>query len=48
MMRDELPLFNGLNYFSRFFECNYGNSRTPFDQMLGTFCDKLKETGPSY
>ena len=40
------PLF--LSYFSRFFECNYGNSRTPFDKMFGTFRDKLAEEGTSY
>ena len=40
------PLF--LSYFSRFFECNYGNSRTPFDKMFGTFRDKLAEDGTSY
>ena len=32
---------------TRFFECNYGTSGTPFDKMFGTFRDKLKETGPS-
>ena len=32
----------------RFFECNYGNSRTPFDKMFGTFRDKLAEEGTSY
>jgi len=32
----------------RFFECNYGNSRTPFDKMFGTFRDKLAEDGTSY
>ena len=32
----------------RFFECNYGNSRTPFDKMFGTFRDKLAQEGTSY
>jgi len=32
----------------RFFECNYGTSGTPFDQLFGTFRDKLKETGTTY
>jgi len=32
----------------RFFECNYGTSRTPFDKVFGTFRDKMKEKGTSY
>jgi len=32
----------------RFFECNYGDSGTPYDKIFGTFRDKLKESGTSY
>ena len=34
--------------FSRFFECNYGDSGTPYDKIFGTFRDKLKESGTTY
>ena len=34
--------------FFRFFECNYGDSGTPYDKIFGTFRDKLKESGTSY
>jgi len=32
----------------RFFECNYGDSGTPYDKIFGTFRDKLKESGTTY
>ena len=34
--------------FFRFFECNYGDSGTPYDKIFGTFRDKLKESGTTY
>ena len=37
-----------LKYFIRFFECNYGTAGVPFDKILRTFRNKLKETGISY
>ena len=40
--------FFGIATIFRFFECNYGDSGTPYDKIFGTFRDKLKESGTTY